>query len=129
MGEVDTVGVEDADGVVREILDGVLYLAGRVADGAAGVPVVIPDDVPAAVGELAAEVLGPPHRRSHRAHDEENGRVRRVSEVLRIEVDSVRLNLLDFHSSKKLRFAGTFAIPTTLLLYNTWSYLRCRWYH
>ena len=77
------------------------YLARHVADGAAGVPVVIPDHVLAEVGELAAEVLGPPHCRSHRAHDEENGRAGRIPEGLRIEVDSVRRNPFDFHSVKK----------------------------
>src|SRR5438034_11797651 len=28
-----------------------------------------------------------------------------------------------------LQFFLSISIPTTLLLYNTWSYLRCRWYH
>src|SRR5215218_6372072 len=105
MGASDSVCVEDADRVVREVLDGVFYLTWHVADGATGVPVVIPNHVPAEVGELAAEVLGPPHCRSHRPHDEENGWVGRIPEGLRIEVDSVRLNPFDFHSTKKRRVA------------------------
>src|ERR671911_355099 len=100
MGAVDPVCVEDAYPVVREILDGVFYLPWHVADRLAGVPVVIPKHVPAAVGELAAEVLGPPYCRSHCAHDEENGRIGRIPEGLRIEADSVRLDSFVFHSAK-----------------------------
>ena len=96
MGLEDPVGVEDADGVLGEVVDRVRDPARLVARGAAGVPVV----VPAAVGELAAEVLRPPYRRGHRAHDEEDDRVGRIPEGLGIEVDSVRLNPSGLHDSR-----------------------------
>ncbi len=52
----------------------------RVAGGAAGVPVVVADHEPVAVGEPLAEFGVPPQHRGGRTVDEQDGRVRRVAE-------------------------------------------------
>ena len=52
---VDVVGVEHRDRVVGHVLDRVLGLAERIVDRAAGVAVVVANDVPTGAGQPLAE--------------------------------------------------------------------------
>src|SRR5919201_4103824 len=74
VGRWDAVSVEDGGGVGDQVETCVAGLTGRVGDRAAGVAVVVADDVPAAFGEHPAEALVPPEHRCAHAHDEQDRR-------------------------------------------------------
>ena len=108
---VDPEGVEHADGIVRHVGERVgrfdrlachgcaeqghhVGLAGLVEPGRqADITVVEPDHVVARTGEESAEVFGPHDQLGAQAHDQEHRRIRRVAELLDLDVDSVGLDL------------------------------------
>ena len=110
MRRVDPEGVEHADGVICHVGEGIGRLdwpaghgifehglhvgdSGPVEPGRqADVTVVEPDHVVAGIGELATEFLGPHDHLGTQAHDQEHRRIRRVAELLDLDVQSVHRN-------------------------------------
>ena len=71
---------------------GVRRVPRLVGHRSAGVAVVVADDEAAALGQHPAEALLPPEHRRADAHHQEDGRVARIAERLRAELDAVRLD-------------------------------------
>ena len=92
VGGGDPVRVEDAAGVRHQVGAGVRRAPRLVGHRAAGVAVVVADDEAAALGQPPAEALLPPEHRRADAHHQEDGRVARIAERLRAELDAVRLD-------------------------------------
>src|ERR687890_340351 len=89
MGALQAEGVEQADGVLCEVTQGVGRSTRLVADRSAGVAVVVADDEPGAGHETLAEAVLPPVHRGCPSHDEEDGGVGPIAECLDAEVDPV----------------------------------------
>src|SRR5215211_5957360 len=73
MGALQAEGVEQADGVLCQVSQGVGRSTRLVADRSAGVAVVVADDEPGAGHETLAEAVLPPVHRGCPSHDEEDG--------------------------------------------------------
>src|SRR5215203_5281129 len=89
MGALQAQGVEQADGVLCQVTQGVGRSTRLVAYRSAGVAVVKADDEPGAVHQTLAEAVLPPVHRGCPSHDEEDGGVGPIAECLEAEVDPV----------------------------------------
>src|SRR5215216_6358940 len=89
MGALQAEGVEQADGVLCQVSQGVGRSTRLVADRSAGVAVVVADDKPGADHETLAEPVLPPVHRGCPSHDEEDGEVGPIAECLDAEIDPV----------------------------------------
>src|SRR5215211_3552636 len=89
MGALQAQGVEQADGVLCYVAQGVGRSTRLVADRSARVAVVVADDEPGAGHETLAEPLLPPVHRGCPSHDEEDGGVGPIAECLDAEVDPI----------------------------------------
>src|SRR5215211_5058315 len=89
MGALQAQGVEQADGVLCYVAQGVGRSTRLVADRSARVAVVVADDEPRAGHETLAEAVLPPIHRGCPSHDEEDGGVGPIAEYLDAEVDPV----------------------------------------
>src|SRR5215211_6598194 len=92
MGALQAQGVEQADGVLCYVAQGVGRSTRLVADRSAGVAVVVADNEPGAGHQSLAEVVLPPVHRGCPSHDEEDGRVGPIAECLDAEVDPISLD-------------------------------------
>src|SRR5919107_5448446 len=73
MGALQAEGVEQAQGVLCQVAQGVGCGTRLVADRSAGVAVVVADDEPGAGHETLAEAVLPPVHRGCPSHDEDGG--------------------------------------------------------
>src|ERR687898_243443 len=89
MGALQAEGVEQAQGVLCQVAQGVGRSTRLVADRSAGVAVVVADDEPGAGRQTLAEAVLPPVHRGCPSHDEEDGGVGPIAECLHAEVDPV----------------------------------------
>src|SRR5215218_7990523 len=89
MGALQAEGIEQADGVLGQVAQGVGRSTRLVADRSAGVAVVVADDEPGSGRETLAEALLPPVHRGCPSHDEEGGGVGPIAEGLDAEVDPI----------------------------------------
>src|SRR5687767_8069508 len=89
MGALQAEGVEQADGVLCEVTQGVGRSTRLVADRPAGVAVIVADDEPGAGHETLAEAVLPPVHRRCSSHDEEDGGIGPIAECLDAEFDPV----------------------------------------
>lgn len=87
MGPADAPAVEDGDRVGGQLAEAVGVRGEVAGGGAAGVAVVVADDVEAAVGQPPGELVGPAEGGEVAAHDEQQRRVRRVTEVVAPQLD------------------------------------------
>src|SRR5919107_4578015 len=89
MGALQAEGVEQAQGVLCQVAQGVGCGTRLVADRSAGVAVVVANDEPGAGHETLAEPVLPPVHRGCPSHDEDDGGVGTIAECLGAEVDPV----------------------------------------
>src|ERR687898_1902520 len=89
MGALQAEGVEQAQGVLSQVTQGVGRTTRLVADRSAGVAVVVADDEPGAARQTLAEPVLPPVHRGCPSHDKEDGGVGPIAEWLDAEVDPV----------------------------------------
>src|SRR5215213_11301769 len=73
MGALQAEGVEQADGILCQVAQGVGRSTRLVADRSAGVAVVVADDEPGSGHQSLAEPVLPPVHRGCPSHDEEDG--------------------------------------------------------
>src|SRR5215208_2949296 len=73
MGALQAEGIEQADGVLGQVAQGVGRSTRLVADRSASVAVVVANDEPRSGRETLAEALLPPVHRGCPSHDEEDG--------------------------------------------------------
>jgi hypothetical protein len=89
MGADQAERVKEPDGVLDQIAARILGGARLVADRAAGVAIVVAGHEPGAGRELRAELLLPREHRAAGSRDEQDRRVRRVTEGLEAQINAV----------------------------------------
>jgi hypothetical protein len=89
MGTLQAQGVEQAQGVLCQVTQGVGCRTRLVADRSAGVAVVIADDEAGASRQTLAEAFLPPVHGGCPSHDEEDGGICPIAECLDAEVDPI----------------------------------------
>src|SRR3712207_5079948 len=89
MGALKAEVIEQADGILCQVAQGIRRSPRLVADRSAGVAVVVADDEPAAGHQSLAEALLPPVHRGCPSHDEEDRGFGPIAECLDAEVDPV----------------------------------------
>jgi hypothetical protein len=82
--------IEHADRILGEIIERVGSIARRILRRVPRVAVVISNYIPAMASQSPAEFVGPPQHRGHSAHDQEQRRMRRISEGFRGDLCSIR---------------------------------------
>lgn len=83
MGGRNPVAVEHAEDVLDGVLEGVARSSGGIFRRKTGVALVIADDEATMLGQAQTEALTPPQHRRHPAHNQNDGRARRVAERFR----------------------------------------------
>src|SRR5215212_2199408 len=90
MGALQAEGIEQADGVLGQVAQGIGRSTRLVADRSAGVAVVVADDEAGAGHQSLAEPVLPPVHRGCPSHDEEDRGIGGISEGFDAYVHPVR---------------------------------------